>query len=276
MPDLFVAPDELQADPHKRVPMPDQSPLQNEPIRASSQQTPIKPVIPENRNVQVDKISGIAVPQHTSSPLIQRAVVTKKREYDGNDVEKANSVPLFASFWQNPTGVYFDTQEIDEHILLFLRRHPITNLNWILGLIILTIIPPGAFYAFQLMKVPFFVGSTAFTTALIVFYYILIATYAFSQFLTWYYNIALITEKRVIDIELTGLVYKKISATKVALVQDVNYEQTGTIRSVFDYGDVLIQTAGTIDNFYIHGVPKPEVVVRVVEDIIGEEGVKHV
>lgn len=72
------------------------------------------------------------------------------------------------------------------------------------------------------------------------------------------------------DIELKDLVYKKISATKISLVQDVNYQQAGTIRTIFNYGDILVQTAGATDNFFVNAVPKPEVVVEVMETLIGK------
>lgn len=85
----------------------------------------------------------------------------------------------------------------------------------------------------------------------------------------------LVTNQRIVDIDFENLVYKNVAETKLTLVQDVSYTQTGAIRTVFDYGDVLIQTAGTIDNFDLHAVPIPERIVNIVEDLIGKGG-RHV
>lgn len=252
MPDLFVAPNDQNtddADLHQR-----------------------KPAAPTETSVQK--------PQATQQPIVSPSPTTPlsvppepARIKESATINRATSnIPLFTSFWQNPTGIYFDTQEIDEHILLFLRRHPITNLPWVASSILLLLLPFAGMYVSTIINRSFIFGSPGFTIAILIFYFLLVLTSAFTNFLNWYYNISLVTEKRVIDIELNNLVGKKIAATKIALVQDVDYQQSGTIRSIFDYGDVLVQTAGAVDNFYMQAIPKPEVVVRVLENIIGESG----
>lgn len=234
MPDVFVAPEENKdtAIVHKRTPLPDTTTM--------AQQIGEEPVA-----------TPVHVPSlHTS--------------------EKGSMIPLLTSFWQNPRGVYFDTQEANEHILLFLRRHFITNVPWIFVTVILVFLPPVVSMLLNTTHSAITFLPGPFVFALVWMYYLVVGTNAFLHFLDWYYNISLITQRRVMDVELKDLVYKKISATKISLVQDINYVQSGTIRSIFDYGEVLIQTAGTQENFYVNSVPKPEVVVRVVESLIGK------
>ncbi|MDZ4228025.1 MAG: hypothetical protein U1E54_02150, partial [Candidatus Levybacteria bacterium] len=48
----------------------------------------------------------------------------------------------FASFCTHPAGISFQNKEPDEKILLFLRKHFITNIYWILATILLAFIPP--------------------------------------------------------------------------------------------------------------------------------------
>ena len=76
---------------------------------------------------------------------------------------------------------------------------------------------------------------------------------------------------KVIEVVFASLIYKHVSATKIDLIQDVSYSQVGVGRSIFDYGDVLVQTAGTIDNFTFDAIPEPENVVHIIEDVIGKE-----
>jgi hypothetical protein len=52
-------------------------------------------------------------------------------------------------------------------------------------------------------------------------------------------------------------------------VQDVSFAQVGAIRTFFDYGDVLVQTAGTLDNFIFESAPQPSNIVHITEDLIG-------
>lgn len=236
MPDLFIAPNQNQSDP-----------------------------IQTGQDTSLHK----RIPIDNPEPVIQQPI--QKINNTQNQQPKSNT-PLFTSFWQNPSGIYFDTQEIDEHIILFLRRHPITNFGWIVTTLIFILIPPALYYIFTFLHKNFIVDTIKFTSAILAFYYLIVATVAFTYFLNWYYNISLITQKRVVNIMLYSIIIKKIAETKISLVQDVNYQQNGAIRSIFNYGDVLIQTAGTVDNFFINAVPHPENVVHIVENLIGEEG----
>lgn len=184
-------------------------------------------------------------------------------------VVNEHHIHSLASFCQNPQGVSFDTQDADEDILLFLRRDFVTNMPWISLGIILLILP--LILKGILVLPPFlaFLSGQALSL-LVIFYYLAVFIYLFINFLTWSYNISLVTNKRVVDIDFSDLVYRNLSATKLNLVQDVSYSQTGVIRSVFDYGDVLVQTAGTIDNFDLMAVPSPGKVVYIIENLIGK------
>jgi hypothetical protein len=97
-----------------------------------------------------------------------------------------------------------------------------------------------------------------------------VATYFYINFITWYYNVALITDQRVIDVDFSSLVYKDVATTKLSLVQDISYAQVGVVRTFFDYGNILIQTAGSLDNFIFESSPKPEAAVHIVEELIGK------
>lgn len=260
MPDVFVAPDEKKdVVMHKRTPLP-----------SSSFSPKSLPQLEESQPISSDPVSQTFSEETPSSPTSSsspsHAAFLAKPSTEGT-----GGIPLFTSFWQNPRGVYFDTQEANEHILLFLRQHFITNIPWIFFTVLFLLLPPVAIIFLRSTNV-FFINvlPLPFLSAVIVFYYIVVLTHAFTHFLSWYFNISLITPKRVLDIELKDLVYKKISATKISLVQDINYQQSGTIRTLFNYGDVLIQTAGAQDNFYVNATPKPETVVKIVEQLIGK------
>lgn len=181
-----------------------------------------------------------------------------------------NHPNVLSSFCVNPTNISFQNQEEGENILLFLRRHFITNLPWILITILLIFVPVILSIVFSVTKTPTNFLPPRFVTFLILFYYLLVFTYTLVSFFTWFFNISLITEERVINISFSDLVYKNVSATKLDLVQDASYSQIGVIRNIFDYGDVLIQTAGSLDNFDLLAVPHPERTIQIVEDLIGK------
>ncbi len=281
MPDLFIPdtgnPDELSrysrtgGTPMPTTPPP--FPSLSQEINQPGQTPPLPEIVTNDNAPQEPNMPPFQVPTTTlSSDTEQEFPVLPN--YNLVRESHTSGIPLFTSFWQNPTGVYFDTQGAHETILIFLRKHFITNVPWLLLTVTLVVLP------FLLQYIVQYIHFNAFSLFLfsqvqlriaLTFYLILVFTYAFIKFLGWYYNISLITQERVLDIELDDLVTKTVSATKISLVQDVHYEQTGTLRSFLDYGDVLIQTAAAKDIFVVNSVPKPELVMKIVEDLIGKQ-----
>jgi len=182
------------------------------------------------------------------------------------------SVHLFSAFSENPGDITFKNQDKNEDVLLFVRKHFITNFLWITVGAFLLIIPIlfGPISAIFNFSVPFFsVKHILFFT---LFYYLLVISYLFVRFITWYFNVSLVTTERIIDIDFSDVIYKNLASTTLELVQDVSYTQTGVFRTFFHYGDVLVQTAGENTHFDFDAVPQPENVVHIIGGLIGKDG----
>lgn len=177
---------------------------------------------------------------------------------------------FFSAFIQNPNGVSFQNQEDDEEILLFLRRHFITNLPWLFTSFLLLLIPCFfLFFNLSFLTANLMTISPRFIMVAVFFYYLIVLTYILINFMTWYYNIFIVTQKRVFDIDFADLVYQNVALTKLDLIQDIDYTQTGFIRSFFDYGDLFIQTAGDKPNFEASSIPSPAKAAQIIENLIG-------
>lgn len=197
---------------------------------------------------------------------------TKKETLPAAD---SNRVHMLSAFLTDPLGISFAEQASDEKILLFLRRHFITNLLWILITILLLFIPV-LFFTFrsELQLLGTIDLPWRFIVIFIIFYYILVFAYAFINFLSWFYNVFIVTQKRIVDIDYSNIIIHNVAFTKLSHVQDVNYSQVGFIRSLFNYGDVFAQTAGTEPNFDAHSVPQPRRAAHIIGDLIGKEAHK--
>lgn len=182
-----------------------------------------------------------------------------------------HKVTLFSSFCQNPKGISFKAQEKDEIIILFLRKHLITNLKWIIIGTFFLLIPLFGI-PFVNLNQPILFLPIRFIIIFLLFYYLLIFSYFYVSFVTWFFNIGLITNKRIIDIDLIYLIYKHMTATKLSLTQEVSSVKSGVMSTFFDYGDIFIQTAGATINVEFEAAPKPETAVHIIENLIG----KHV
>ncbi len=198
--------------------------------------------------------------------------IKKLTQYSPTPQKTDSNLKIFSAFCINPTGISFENKEEDEKILLLLRRHIITNFFWVLTTVILLIIPLifVLLSSYSINPLIFISLPARFAFFFAVFYYLIVLTFALINFINWYFNISLVTDKRIIDINFSELVYKNVSTTRFDLLQDASYNQTGVLRSLFNYGDVLLQTAGEHENFDIRAVPYPDRVVHLVEGLLGK------
>ena len=181
---------------------------------------------------------------------------------------KKNKANFYSSLCLYPKNVKFENQEKDEEVILLVRRVLITNVPWIFTALVLIFIPPLIFI-FSDLFTPFISVSPITILVLTLFFYLTVLGFIFVEFTLWYFNVGLITNKRIVDLDLHGILYKHVSETKLSLIEDVSYSKVGSIRAIFDYGDVFIQTAGTLINFEFIRVPQPARIVRIISDMIG-------
>lgn len=182
---------------------------------------------------------------------------------------KPGKMGLFTSFTMQPEGVGFEHQEADEQIILLLRRHLITNVPWIIVTLILLVLPLLVPTILTLTNQDlFFLIPDNFLLIYLSLYYLIVIGYALLNFVLWFYNVGLVTNFRVIDIDIVNFTSKNVSATAIDDIVDVEYTQQGFLQNTFDYGNVFMQTAGTKENFEFDLVPRPAVVADIVSDLI--------
>ncbi len=169
------------------------------------------------------------------------------------------NMSAFSSFCRNPKGISFQTQKQKESIVLFLRSYFVTNLSWIFLSIVLVILPMALAMFLPNMHISFLTSETAshFTTIFVLLYYLIVFSYIFLSFLTWFYNVFIVTTERIVDINYSDIVVHNMAETNLSHIEDVRYTQSGFIPSFFNYGDLFVQTAGTEENFKASSIPKP-------------------
>jgi hypothetical protein len=208
----------------------------------------------EKVDVVVSEIKKMVADGYSSNPLRTMAVLPK------------NSV--------------FEAQNDDEEILLMMRSHPIVNIGWILMVLIAVPIPWiwGAFPLFENLQpsLVFFIS---------VLWYLGILFFAVERFLVWFYSVYIVTDERVIDVDFGNLLYKNVDVTQIRNIEEANYSQVGLFGSVFNYGNVVVQTASeqrTTDAakkgsaFTFESVPNPDRVTRVISELMQQEEVEMV
>lgn len=204
-----------------------------------------------------------AEPKAEDKKIVEPPAGKKTKKLEIDLVETSNPIAAFAT---KPIGVRFETQTDEEEIILLLRKHWITNVPWIClgGLMVFA---PLVLRWFPLLN---FLPAR-FQLMAVIIWYLLTIFIIFEKFLTWYFNVSIITDERIIDVDFNNLIYKEISEAEIDKVQDVTYRMGGAIRTLFHYGDVYIQTAGTEPNFEFLAIPKPEQVVKLLDQLKEEE-----
>ncbi len=157
--------------------------------------------------------------------------------------------------------VKFESQAEDEEVLVVLRAHPITQLPWIINGIIFIIILIFLDFVFSS-----FLQSSQFlfiNFLSIVF----IFSYLWFNFLGYFFNVGIVTNMRVIDIDFNAVIYKEFTDASLEKIEDITSKSGGYFASLFDYGNVFVQTAGTEVNIEFLKIPKPSEVVSIINNL---------
>lgn len=168
----------------------------------------------------------------------------------------------FSAFMFYPDHIDFETREKEEKVVLLLRQHFIVNLKWILVTIAMLFVPSVVGYFGVLAALP-----SGYDFVITLSWYLITMAYALQEFLGWYFNVYIVTDHRVVDVDFYNLIDKKVSDAEIEKIQDISYTNFGVVRLFFNFGDVFIQTAAEVSEFDFLAVPDPEKVVKIINDL---------
>lgn len=101
-------------------------------------------------------------------------------------------------------------------------------------------------------------------------------------FHNYYLSLQVITSERVIDIDQQGVFKREVNEMPLGQIEDVSFKQDGFWSTVFNYGNVILQTAGTgagtgsgledkINGFIFNNVPNPTGVCHTISTMFQKE-----
>ncbi len=176
------------------------------------------------------------------------------------------------SFAERPSPIRFETQHEKEIVELFLRQHVIVNLGWVLTAIVMIVAPWVIFPVFfSLITLPFTIPANYIVVAVLAWY---LGTFGFvlANFIDWFFNIYIVTNERLVDIDFLHLLYKHFTQAEIYRIQEISFTTGGIIATFFNYGTVFIQTAGDMPNIEFANVPFPERVVQIIRKQMEKRG----
>ncbi len=148
----------------------------------------------------------------------------------------------------------------DEKIVFQMRSHWITFLGEIVLVLVLGALPVGLFIVFQGVWPSLLVGTISKPILVLMTsaYYLMLWVFFITKFIDYYLDVYLVTSDRVLDVSQQGMFSRTVAELDLARVQDVTSEVKGVLRSLLNFGNVYIQTAGEKENFIFEDVSHPD------------------
>jgi len=171
---------------------------------------------------------------------------------------------VFFSYLTNPK-IKFETFEPTEKVILLVRSHPFTQIYWVIHVFVIFLF----FVIVDSVVVSYLSAIQMLFLNIFVLFFTL--SYIWFNFLNWYFNVGIITNKRVVDINFFNVLYKEITVARLEKIQDVTIKTGGYIEAFFNYGTIYVQTAGTEDNIEFSDVPMPSRVVQIINNLLARK-----
>ena len=153
--------------------------------------------------------------------------------------------------------------ESGEEILAIARRHWFLFVLEVAGVFFLAILPPLAYAILPPRMFPSLVPPNI-ADFLYQAWLLLLWIYFFVRFTMWYFDLWIITNKRLVDIEQRAFFFRKISTLYMEKVEDITIDTKGILQTLIGYGTIVVQTAAEEREFRIIDVDNPERVKQII------------
>lgn len=97
-------------------------------------------------------------------------------------------------------------------------------------------------------------------------YVMFVLSFFMTEWIFWYQDAWIITQDRLIDIQIVSLFNRRMSQISFTQVQDVRVEIQGYLQNIFNYGTVLVQSAGHQSFFQLNAIPRPSEIASEISD----------
>ncbi len=179
----------------------------------------------------------------------------------------------FSSYEIYPKGVHFETQDEFEKVFILLRPHILSNIGWVFTSGIIFVIPMIIVYLIIQFEIPVAdlvpvgINFDALVVIIIAVYYSFFFSYAFSNFIDWFYDMYVVSNERLLDYEFTPVSSVHVSELALADIQDIKESKIGFLPTVFGYGDITVSTASKRGSFKLRAVADPSRFRNIIDDL---------
>lgn len=170
-------------------------------------------------------------------------------------------------------GAYDPEQQSNSEVLLFLHKFYLAFVPQAILLIIPLTLPIIAFIilvnvygwqAFLDKTVVTNIGPMFMYMIGIFAYLLIIVAIFFNAWVTFYFDVVIVTRTHLITVNQYGFFNRKIAEQSLLRVQDVSARTTGFWQTWFRYGTVFVETAGEAPNFIMPDLKNSQMVANTI------------
>jgi len=173
------------------------------------------------------------------------------------------------------SDISFATQKSTEKVYALIRKHWITNINWVFRYILYSILP--------IILIILVIGLKLNTTFLslkaffliIMIYYSFIFTNIIRLFFNWYFNLFFITDERIIQYKFKILGKYIISEINLENIDDIKQSSGGFLGQFLDFGDLEVCGENVNTQMFLNKIAKPTEIRTIVTDLFKQAKLKY-
>ena len=165
----------------------------------------------------------------------------------------------------------------NEQTIFLLRRHWFVIIPILFAFLIILALP-FAVYFFLNTYHPLILEQSAYHALYIMgagMFFLYAWLFLFQNFIDWYLDVWIVTNHRIINIEQHGLFGRTMSELMLYNVQDVTSEIKGIVPTLFNYGNVHIQTAGEQERFVFEEVEHCDHIAKRIIELAHIQKIEH-
>jgi hypothetical protein len=216
------------------------------------------------------KKKTVSIAKHSPKVAKAKKIVSKKAKSKASKHKRpGHSHNPFSSYIYYPDRVKFINRDPKEKVVLLLRKHPMTNLGWVL-LTFAMIIAPAFITIFEFFELL----PMGYQVIFVLIWYLITTAFAFEEFLSWFFHVNIITDERIIEVDFVNLFYREITDANIDQIQDVTVEVGGGVRTLLHFGDIVVQTAAQIPKIDFEDIPQPDKVAKILRELRIEEEIE--
>jgi membrane protein YdbS with pleckstrin-like domain len=142
----------------------------------------------------------------------------------------------------------FEGQRPGEQVEVLVRTHPM-RFMWPGIKTLLIFLVPVAIYLFF--------GLNLYASIFIIAFIVWGITEIVEEWYEYTNDICLITNMRIISIDQKGYFKRQIAEAELDKIQEAEYSTKGPLQTMFNFGDIKLQTASSSSHLVLQNVPRP-------------------